>query len=183
MRTILRQSVESMKKFKGGGQLPPKASVREILIGLFGGTLGIAGLYGLTLITEYPILLAPFGASCVLLFAAPKAPLAQPRNVMGGYLVSTFVGLVFAWAFGSHPVSVSVGVGVAIALMQIVRMVHPPGGAATLVIILADGPLTQPFQTMVSIFIGSVFLLLLALFLNGIGREGKWPHYWWGKHH
>lgn len=169
-----------MQRYLGGGQLPPRASWREVIIGFVGGTLGVGGLYCLSLITEYPILLAPFGASCVLLFAASKAPLAQPRNVMGGYLIATLVGLAFAYGFGDHPVAIALSVGLSIALMQLTRMLHPPAGAVPLVIMLAGGPLSTPIQTMISIFLGATFLVGLAMLLNGLGKDGRWPHYWWG---
>lgn len=171
-----------MKRYKGGGTLPPKPQVRDVVIGLVGGTLGILGLYGLSLITEYPVLLAPFGASCVLLFAAPHAPFTQPRNVMGGYFVATVIGLLLSLTFNSHPLAMAFGVGLSIAAMQIFRVVHPPAGAVPLVIMIAGSPLRDALDTMVSLFLGAVFLLLLALLLNTIGRDKRWPHYWWGKH-
>ncbi|WP_432784809.1 HPP family protein [Oligella sp. MSHR50489EDL] len=58
--------------------------MRQVLIGLIGGVLGIGAIAWLTQLTNVPLLIAPFGATCVLLFAAPTAPLAQPRNVVIG---------------------------------------------------------------------------------------------------
>lgn len=34
-----------------------------------------------------------FGASSVLIYGAPSSPMAQPRNFIGGHLVSALVGV------------------------------------------------------------------------------------------
>lgn len=80
-------------------------------------------------------LIAPFGASCVLLFALPQSPLAQPRNVIGGHLISTLVGLTILTLFGSQPLTMGLAVGLAIAAMQITGTLHPPAGGDPLVVI------------------------------------------------
>lgn len=83
------------------------------------------------------LLIAPFGASCVLVFALPASPLAQPRNVIGGHLVSTAVGLAAFMIFGATPLGFGVGVGLAIAAMLLTRTTHPPAGADPIVVMLA----------------------------------------------
>lgn len=60
--------------------------------------------------------MAPFGATCVLLFAAPDTPLAQPRNVIGGHLVSGLVDLLFLKFIGAGPVEMGLALGVATLL-------------------------------------------------------------------
>ncbi|HAS25519.1 MAG TPA: HPP family protein, partial [Vibrio sp.] len=68
-------------KLSGGGALPPKASISQLIKGFIGGTLGILILCLLAESSGVAWLMAPFGATCVLLFAVPTSPLAQPRNV------------------------------------------------------------------------------------------------------
>jgi CBS domain-containing membrane protein len=46
----------------------------------------------------HPLLVAPIGASAVLVFAVPASPLAQPRAVIGGNVVSALVGITVAMA-------------------------------------------------------------------------------------
>ena len=106
------------QKLSGGGQLPAKSKLTELAKGLLGGTLAIFILCILTEISGYPLLMAPFGASCVLLFAASGSPLAQPRNVIFGHFLSSLIGLIFLQFIGDGIVSISFAVGCAIAAMR-----------------------------------------------------------------
>lgn len=165
-----------LHKMKGGGTVPARPDNLQILTGLIGGISGIGLVAWLTRITEVPLLMAPFGATCVLLFAAPGAPLAQPRNVIGGHLVATLVGLVVMQLMGTGPLAMAVGVGLAIALMQALRVVHPPAGANPLVVMMS-GAVGYDFL-MMPVLAGSVSLVLVALLVNNAGRDRRWPNYW-----
>lgn len=83
-----------------------------------------------------PWIMAPVGASAVLVFAVPASPLAQPWPVVGGNLISVLVGMAVGklCALGGlgAPVAVSLAVGGAIAVMALTRCTHPPGGAAAI---------------------------------------------------
>ncbi|HZC18028.1 MAG TPA: HPP family protein, partial [Caulobacteraceae bacterium] len=110
---------------------------RTALVSGLGGTLAIFILAEASDLAHAALLIAPFGASCVLVFALPQSPLAQPRNVIGGHLISAVVGLAAYALLGAHPWSFAIGVGLAIAAMQITGTVHPPAGADPIVVILA----------------------------------------------
>lgn len=157
--------------------LPAKPSVQELLLGFLGGSIGIFGLLILSNWSHQIWLMAPFGASCVLLFAVPASPLAQPRNVIGGHLVSALIGLIFLYAFGSSPLSMALSVGTAIAAMQWLRVVHPPAGANPLVIL--TGAAITPDFILFPVLSGAIFLVTLATLLNNYGAN-KWPNYWLG---
>ncbi|MGP8296093.1 MULTISPECIES: HPP family protein [unclassified Halomonas] len=163
-------------KMKGGGTQPARADGIQILTGLVGGISGIGLVAWLTWLTEVPLLMAPFGATCVLLFAAPGAPLAQPRNVIGGHLISALMGLVVMQLLGAGPLAMAVGVGVAIAAMQALRVVHPPAGANPLVVMMS-GAIGYDFLLM-PVVAGSISLVLVALLINNLGTERRWPTYW-----
>lgn len=94
-----------------------------------GGAVGIGAVGALAVTTHQPFLIAPFGASAVLLFGHPASPLAQPVNVVGGYFVATIVTLLLLMLFPGAWVAAAVGVGLAIALMSMLRITHPPAGA------------------------------------------------------
>lgn len=161
---------------KGSGICPARPNALQILIGLVGGVAGIGTIAHLTQSAGIPLLMAPFGATCVLLFAAPEAPLAQPRNVIGGHFISALVGLVVLQLFGDGPMQMAIGVGSAIALMQLFRAVHPPAGANPLVIITAG---IQDYSFLLTpVLAGSMLLLIIALFINNIGSKKQWPTYW-----
>jgi CBS domain-containing membrane protein len=77
-------------------------------------------------------LIAPLGASAVLVFALPASPLAQPWSVIGGNTLSALVGVVCVRLFDDPAVAGAVAVGAAIAAMFWLRCLHPPGGAVAL---------------------------------------------------
>lgn len=126
-----------MNRLKGGGSLPPRPSILQLSKGLIGGSLGILCLCLLGQYSGVPWLMAPFGATCVILFAAPTSPLAQPRNVIGGHFIAASVGLAALYALGNSYIVMSFAVGVTIIAMQFLRAVHPPAGANPIVIMLA----------------------------------------------
>ncbi|WP_416137791.1 HPP family protein [Halomonas sp. HK25] len=163
-------------KMKGTGVAPGRPDPLQILTGLIGGIAGIGAVAYLTHMANVPLLMAPFGATCVLLFAAPGAPLAQPRNVIGGHFIAAAVGLIMMNLFGSGEWQMAVGVGIAIALMQFFRAVHPPAGANPLVALTAG---IQDWEFLVTpVLFGSVILVCVALLINNIGKAKQWPQYW-----
>jgi CBS-domain-containing membrane protein len=116
-----------------------KAAREALLAGLGGAaTLGVLAVCAWMTVT--PLIIAPFGASCVLLFAAPASPLAQPRNVIGGHVLSSVIGLAVLALLGPGPLAMAVAVGIAIAAMRLTGTLHPPAGADPIVIIAAGAP-------------------------------------------
>lgn len=89
--------------------------------------------------TQVPLLIAPFGATVVLLFALPDSPLCNPRNVIGGYLISGFIGLAILNVFGMNPWTLGLSVAMSLYAMQVTRTVHPPAGAVP-VLVMLSGP-------------------------------------------
>jgi CBS-domain-containing membrane protein len=165
------------EKIRGGGTCPPAPSLRQILNGLLGSALGIAIVAVLTRSYHFPLLMAPLGASCFLLFGVPDAPFAQPRNVIAGHLLSSLVGLVFFKYVGVSPVEMGLAVGVAIALMLFTRTSHPPAGADPLVIMIA-GNLGWGFL-ITPVLASTIILVLIALLFNNVGDGRSWPRYWY----
>jgi CBS-domain-containing membrane protein len=114
----------------------PSLSPR-VLRGFLGGTAAIAVIGMLAKLTGLPLIIAPFGASSVLLFAAPESTFAQPRNLVLGHLIASATGLAVFWLAGSGIWPMALATGLAIAAMQVTRTVHPPAGADPLVIMLS----------------------------------------------
>jgi len=104
-----------------------------------GGLLAIATVAWLSYVTGNLLLMAPFGATCVLLFSVPGSPLSQPANVIGGHLVSTAIGLLLHVLLPVEWWSLGLAVGLAIAAMAALRVTHPPAGADPLVVFF-DNP-------------------------------------------
>ena len=113
-------------------------SKKSVILASLGGLLGIALTGALTVYGAAPLLMAPFGASCVLLFTVPDSPLSQPANVIGGHAVSTLVGLLLRMALPDQWWAWALAVGLAIGLMAALRVTHPPAGADPLVVFAAN---------------------------------------------
>lgn len=122
---------------------------------------------------QQPLLLAPFGASCVLLFVAPQSEFAQPRNILLSYAIATLVGFVALWLFAGQWWTVAVAVGATIALMCLTHTVHPPAGAHPIVIVMGAPALSILLPTLAA---GLLLLLLAAWALHRFARrEQVWP--------
>jgi CBS-domain-containing membrane protein len=100
---------------------------------------GTGALVGMTLVgalaafTGLPLLLAPFGATAVLLFGQPDSALAQPANVFGGYAIAALVSALMLGLLSPTWWIATIAVGVVIATMLALRVTHPPAGAVPLV--------------------------------------------------
>ena len=149
----------------------PRAWLTALVSGL-GGALAVFILAEASDLAHVALLIAPFGASCVLAFALPQSPLAQPRNVIGGHLISSAVGLGAYMLLGAHPWSFAIGVGLAIAAMQITGTVHPPAGADPIVVIVAKAGwlfLLSP------VLIGTLTIVAVAFAYHRWGSRRVYP--------
>ncbi|WP_424980706.1 HPP family protein [Leisingera sp. S232] len=117
--------------------LPP-ASLRMAGLAGLGAFLAIAVLSLLSTHANILLLMAPFGASCVLLFAVPTSPLSQPAHVVGGHVLATAVALALNALLPDTWWALALAVGLSIALMAALRLTHPPAGADPLVVFAAD---------------------------------------------
>lgn len=125
--------------------LPPLAALRggggAVLGLLLAGLLGRLAVGGENL--AHPLLVAPIGASAVLVFALPASPLAQPRAVIGGNLVSALVGVTCALLVPAPLIAAPLAVGLAIGMMMLLGCLHPPGGAVALIAVIGGPAVTQ----------------------------------------
>jgi len=155
---------------------------RERLRAALGALIGIlvTGLVSRAVLgdgTALPILIAPMGASAVLLFAAPASPLAQPWSILGGNLVAALVGVTAASHVPDPYLACALAVGVAIALMTALKCLHPPSGAVALTAVLGGPAVTHLGYGFVvwPVLANSALLLGCALaFNNATGRA--YPH-------
>lgn len=166
------------EKIIGGEVIQPRPDATTILRGFAGGFLGIIVLLLITRLYGVVSIMAPLGATCVLLFAVPKSPLAQPRSIIGGHFICTLIGLLTINLFGDSAFSIAFAVGASIALMQLLRVVHAPAGANPILIIMSG--ITNYSFLFTPVLIGSVLLVIVALVINNIGVGTHWPCYWFG---
>ncbi len=145
------------------------------LLGIFLTGLVCSWVVGADL--SLPLLVAPIGASAVLLFAMPSSPVAQPWSIMGGNMFSAAVGVTCAQWMTNPMLAAAVAVAAAIAVMLSLRCLHPPGGAVALTAVLG-GPLIHSLGyhfLLVPIGLNSALLLVVALVYNNATRR-RYPH-------
>jgi CBS domain-containing membrane protein len=152
------------------------------LRGAVGAALGVglAGAVGVAVLgsdaTALPWLVAPVGASAVLVFAVPASPLAQPWSVVGGSLISAVVGLAIGHLVGAPMLAAALGLGLAIASMSMARCLHPPGGACALLYALgAAGPEHWGMAHLLVIAANIVALAGAGWLYNNLTGH-SWPH-------
>ncbi|MEO6709071.1 MAG: HPP family protein, partial [Planctomycetota bacterium] len=115
------------------------------------------------------------GASAVLLFGANESPLAQPRNLVGGHVLSSIVAVLVVAAWGSTPLTTALAVGLALLVMNVTHTTHPPGGATALIGVQAAA---GPGFILVPVLAGALILLVTALFTNNVVYHRKYPNHW-----
>ncbi|WIJ26401.1 HPP family protein [Devosia sp. RR2S18] len=124
-----------------------------------------------------PLLMAPIGASAVLLFAVPTSPLAQPWSILAGNCLAALVGVTAAILIPQPLVAAAFAVAVSIGLMLTCRCLHPPSGAVALTAVIGGPAITELGYGFIlwPVGLNSVLLLLLALLFNKLtGKE--YPH-------
>ncbi|MGY4573689.1 HPP family protein [Bradyrhizobium sp. USDA 3256] len=158
------------------------ATLGERVIACFGALIGI-GLTGFICgrlsdyDTHFPLIVAPMGASAVLLFAVPTSPLAQPWSIIGGNTISALVGVTVAHLVHTPLLASGIAVSLAIAAMSLTRCLHPPGGAAALSAVLG-GPIVAasgfvfPFAP---VGLNSLILVGLGYGFHKLSRR-SYPH-------
>lgn len=153
--------------------------MREALRAGLGATLGLAATTGGAMAFSPDrwlgiYLIAPFGASSVLMFAAPNSPLAQPWPAIVGNTVAALTAIVICRLVSDPLLCVPLSVGSAIVVMTLCRATHPPGGAVAMTVALgADriAPLGFGFA-LVPVAAGTALLVVLAaIYARATGRR------------
>ncbi|HBX23358.1 MAG TPA: HPP family protein [Desulfotomaculum sp.] len=163
-------------KMKGGrNQNLPAMSLSGLLVTALGSFAGVGLVTLLSIYYQLPLLLPSFGASAVLLYAACSVPMAQPRNVIGGHVISALVGVIVYQLMGDAWWAITLGVTLAILAMTVTYTLHPPGGATAFMAVYNG----QDFSFILSpVGLGALCLVLIAVLVNNLSRERKYPYYW-----
>jgi CBS domain-containing membrane protein len=147
--------------------------------GFFG--IGIIGFISSKYVTlnDNLFLIGSFGASAVLVYGATNSPLAQPRNLVGGHLVSAIVGVTIHKLIpGEIWLSSALAVSIAIVMMQITKTIHPPGGATALIANIGSEKIKALgyIYVLSPVFTGVMILLIVALVFNNIPANRFYPY-------
>lgn len=158
------------------------ATLGDRLIGCLGALIGIC-LTGLVCNLaiggdpQLPLIVAPMGASAVLLFAVPASPLAQPWPIVGGNTISALVGVAVAHLVSDPLLAVGLAVSLAILAMSLTRSLHPPGGAAALTAVIGGAAVTRAgfWFPLVPVAINALILVALGVLFHRLAGR-RYPH-------
>lgn len=127
---------------------------------------------------ENVFLIGSFGASSVLVYGSIQSPLAQPRNLIGGHVISAIIGVT---AYKLFPdmlwLSAPFAVALSIVLMQITKTLHPPGGATALIAVIGSEKIKHlGYWYVVSpVLTGCLIMLAVALVFNNMTSYRSYP--------
>ena len=170
---------------KGTTKSPPPVRLSEIVWSWIGAFLGIASValinYHLLEDQDLLMIIGSFGASAVLIYGAIKSPLAQPRNLLGGHVISALIGVTAYEIF--HPylwLAASVAVATAIAVMHATKTLHPPGGATSLIAVIGSEKIHNLgyLYAVIPVGLGAAVMLFVALLVNNIPKNRRYPEFW-----
>lgn len=172
----------------GGDESPPRKPHHKIGWSWLGAFLGI---YAVSVINNLldigtlnnAFLVGSFGASAVLIYGAPQAEFSQPRNLMGGHIISAFIGIsVYQYIPLDIQLSSALAVSLSIVAMHYTGTLHPPGGATALIAVIGSDDIHGlGFLYVISpIAIGAFAMLIVALLINNLSSNPKrhYPRYW-----
>lgn len=176
-------------RMKPKSKSPSRKPLSKILWSGLGAFLGIymISIFGRYFaIEESFFLLGSFGASAVLLYGAPQAEFSQPRNLIGGHVISALVAVFLVEVCGkwlSLELVCALSVSLSIVTMHFSKTMHPPGGATALIYAIGSEQISAlkwlyPFTP---IGAGALIMLLVALCVNNLSSNTKrhYPTYWW----
>jgi len=177
--------MEYFKKMKGTTKSPPAVSFSEIIwswIGAFWGIASVAFInYNMFQGTDLVMIIGSFGASAVLIYGAIRSPLAQPRNLIGGHVISAIIGVTMYKLLNSHMwMAASIAVATAIAVMHATKTLHPPGGATALIAVIGSQKIHNLgyLYVILPAGLGAIIMLVVALLINNIPKSRKYPEFW-----
>lgn len=181
--SALRAYLRKMRGTTRGS--PPRVSNQEVFWSWVGGFLGIGLVAWMNQAlfsgTDLTLTIGSLGASAVLVYGAVRSPLAQPRNLIGGHVISALVG-VTSWQLlgGEIWLAQAVAVATAIALMHLTKTLHPPGGATALIAVIGSDEIHAIgyLYVLIPATIGPLMLLAVALVVNNIPATRRYPEVW-----
>ncbi|ARK29603.1 HPP family protein [Halalkalibacter krulwichiae] len=163
-----------ISKMKGEAKENTALHMSESLISAGGSLIAMTIISLLAVTLGYPMALGPVGASCLLVFVAHSSPFSQPRQVIGGHVISTFAALLIWDIFGRTHLTIGVTIAVVILLMLLSNTMHPPA-AASAIVALNSGVGWGIFLT---IALSACLVVLSSVAYNNLFHNRHYPKRW-----
>ena len=178
--------VAYLDKMRGGKQAPKRAPLHEIFWSALGAFIGIfliyyIGHYQALHLVDSLFLVGSFGATGVLIYGIPNSPYSQPRNIIGGHVISAIVGVSCALFMQLQPqLAAATAVALSLILMHLTQTIHPPGGATALIAVIGSDQIHEMGYKFVltPIATGAVIMLIVAVLINNLSPYRRYPQYW-----
>ena len=129
--------------------------------------------------TDNILLIGSFGATAVLIFGATNSPLAQPRNLIFGHLISAIIGVtIYKLIPDNMWLSSALAVSLSIVAMQITKTLHPPGGATALIANIGSEHIKSLgfYYVLSPVLSGVLILFTIAVIINNIPKNRNYPY-------
>jgi CBS-domain-containing membrane protein len=153
----------------------PRLPRRTVASAAVTTSVGLAILVAVGALTHQTVLIPPLAATTAIVTATPASPLAQPRNIIGGHMLSClacFAVLALGWR---GPWAAAVACGIACGLVLVLQAAHPPAMATAVTIMLTDPPANRFVPLLVA---GAVLLILVQMVSSRLQQE-VYPTSWW----
>jgi CBS-domain-containing membrane protein len=120
-------------------------------------------------------LIGSFGASCVLIYGVIH-PLAQPRNLVGGHVISAIVGLLATFVPDIMWLTASLSVSISIVLMQLTKHYIPWRATALIAVTGSEEIKNMGYWYVITpVLSGVLILLIVALIFNNMTSDRYYP--------
>ena len=124
---------------------------------------------------------ASFGSTVALVFGYPDNEFAQPKNVFFGHLLCALIGILFVTLFKISQdrtiffLAIGLAIGISVMLMIVLKIMHPPAGGNTIVVMLAQ----DSFHYLIfPIMVGAATIIIGAVIYNRLILKKKYPAKW-----
>ncbi len=156
--------------------------IKEYFWTFLGSFLGIGLITllqsGYLPISDNVFLIGSFGASSVLVYGAINSPLAQPRNLLGGHIISATIGVSINLLLSQNSLlAAPLAVSLSIVAMQCTKTLHPPGGATALIAVIGSPSVINLgyWYILFPVMSGAAILFLTALITNNLTKSRRYP--------
>lgn len=177
-----------LRRMRGGERSPTRKPFSKIAWSWLGAFVGI---YLVSILNELlrvdmlnsVFLVGSFGASAVLIYGAPHADFSQPRNLIGGHVISALIGItVYKYIPLDIPLLGALAVSLSVVAMHLTCTLHPPGGATALIAVIGSETIhgLGYMYVLSPIALGAGVMLCVALVINNLSSNTKrhYPKYW-----
>ena len=176
------------KKMRGASRTHTRQSLSHIFWSWAGSFAGIFFVWKINQFLGIQenanlFLVGSFGASAVLIYGVPWSDFSQPRNLVGGHLISAMTGVTVHMILPGHvALAAALAVSIAVAAMVVTHTTHPPGGATALIAVIGGDPVTSlGFKYVLTpVLTGALIMLLVALLVNNLSTSEArhYPKFW-----